>query len=333
MTVSIIICTRNRAESLRATLESIGKVAVPDGLTVELLVVDNGSTDHTRVVVSEARLSNLNLRYVSEPKPGKCHACNTGLSITHGEIILCTDEDICPAPDWLEKIVPPLLKQNFDAVVGRIESAEHLRRPWMEPFHKTLLTLTGLGWVGCMEREMVGANMGFRRSVLERVPAFDPELGPGALGFGEDTLFSWQLCEAGYRLCRIPEALVVHHFEPARLLHAQWLAAARNRGRTSAYLLHHWQHGKLKLPLFRYYYLSAKLFIRRILQPPPKPDEEGCPPWEMSYLAEMELCRQFIKERRRPRNYARHGLKKKPPDDISNTKNSFLQSIKSNGTA
>jgi hypothetical protein len=63
------------------------------------------------------------------------------------------------------------------------------------------------------------------------------------------------------------------------------------------------------------YYLSTKLLIRRMLQRPPAPDAEGCPPWEMSYAAEIEMCRQFIKERRRPRNYARHGLKKITVDD------------------
>ena len=43
----------------------------------------------------------------------------------------------------------------------------------------------------------------------------------------------------------------------------------------------------------------------------------------MSYLAEMELCRQFLKERNRPRNYARHGLQKKMPADSPDTKTLF----------
>jgi glucosyl-dolichyl phosphate glucuronosyltransferase len=308
MRVSVIICTRNRADSLQSTLVSIGRTTVPAGWDVELLVVDNGSTDHTCVVVNEARLSNVKLRYVSEPKPGQSRARNTGMSVAQGEIILFTDDDVSPAADWLERVVTPLLEGKYDAVVGRIESAEHLQRSWMEPMHKVWVAVP-IG-IGDTERELVGANMGFRRSVLERVPAFDPELGPGTLGFGDDTLFSWQLSEAGYRLGRVSDALVVHHFEPSRLLRSQWLAGALKRGHTTAYLLHHWKHGELKLPLIRYYYLSVKLFIRRVLQPPPKPDEEGCPPWEMSYLTEMELCRQFIKERRRPRNYARHGLRK-----------------------
>jgi hypothetical protein len=88
------------------------------------------------------------------------------------------------------------------------------------------------------------------------------------------------------------------------------LKGALKRGRSMAYLLHHWQHGELKRPQLRYWFLSAKLHLRRMLQPPPAPDQEGCPAWEMSYVAEMELCRSFLQERKRPRNYARHGLQK-----------------------
>ena len=152
--------------------------------------------------------------------------------------------------------------------------------------------------------------MGFHRSVLRQVPAFDPELGAGALGFGEDTLFSWQLDEAGFRLRSVPEALVEHHPEPERLLRSEWLAAARGRGRRSAYLLHHWQHRRLRTPWIRSWFLAAKLRLRRFVQPPPLLDAEGCPPWELSYVGGIELCRHFLLEEKRPRNYAEHGLVK-----------------------
>jgi GT2 family glycosyltransferase len=308
MQLSVIICTRNRAVSLRPTLESIGKVTVPDGWTAELLVVDNGSTDGTRAVASELRLSNMKLRYVSEPKPGLSHARNAGMSVAKGEIILFTDDDVRPALDWLEKMVTPMLEGKCDAVVGSVRAAGHLQRSWMEPMHKVWVAVPTSS--GDPERELVGANMGFRRSVLERVPGFDTELGAGALGFGEETLFSWQLCEAGYRLSKVPDALVVHHFDPSRLLHSQWLAGARKRGHSSAYLLHHWHHGTMKNPLLRAHFFAARLHLRRILQPPVPMDVEGCASWEMSYLHAIEMCWYFAKERQRPRNYTRHGLQK-----------------------
>ncbi len=48
---SMLICTRNRAGSLRDTLSSLRRLRVPEGLCVELVVVDNGSSDGTKEVV------------------------------------------------------------------------------------------------------------------------------------------------------------------------------------------------------------------------------------------------------------------------------------------
>ena len=165
-------------------------------------MVDNGSTDHTPAVVKEVPLRNMNLRYVREPKVGVSRARNTGLATAQGEIILFTDDDLSPDRNWLWKIGTPLLEGKCDAAVATVSLAAHLQRPWLEPVHKSWLAAPGISEEA--ELELTGASMGFHRSVLKRVPAFDPELGGGAMGFGEDTLFSWQICEAGCRLRRIP---------------------------------------------------------------------------------------------------------------------------------
>ena len=81
MTVSVIICTRNRADSLKNTLESIGQTSVPAGWKVEVIVVDNNSSDHTASIVRNARLVNVDLRYANAPIPGQCQARNVGLRL------------------------------------------------------------------------------------------------------------------------------------------------------------------------------------------------------------------------------------------------------------
>ncbi len=308
MQTSVIICTRNRADSLRLTLEAMGKVTVPGGWIVELLVVDNGSADHTRAVVNEARLNTMNLRYLSEPRTGLSHARNAGLAAANGEVLLFTDDDIVPVGDWLEKIAGPLLRRECEGVQGQVRLADGLSRPWMRQDHKRALAICGDN-TNHVE-ELIGANMGVLRLVFDRIPGFDPELGAGASGFAEETLFGWQMEKAGFRLKAVPEALVVHYPDVSRLLRSQWLKAAHQRGVSQAYILHHWRHVQLKRPWFRYYYLFAKLWIRRMLQPPPSLDKEGCPPWEMSYVAEMALCWQFIREHKRPKKYPRQGFRK-----------------------
>jgi glycosyltransferase involved in cell wall biosynthesis len=306
--VSVIICTHNRAASLEATLRALEGVAVPSGWNAELIVVDNASTDDTALVLQNARLPNFAVRCLREPKKGVSHAHNKGLGAASGEVILFTDDDVAPANDWLERMATPLFERQCDAVVGRIEIAAHLRRPWMEPVHKCWLAATEAASAGKLE--LIGASMGIQRSVLRQVPAFDPELGPGALGFGDDTLLSDQLAEAGLRIQFVDSAVVVHRFLPSRLHRAAWLDAARMRGRSHAYLMHHWHHGSLSFPRLRWLWFGTRLCCKRIIRPPCSAQDEGCPKWELGYVEAMANCSQILRERCRPRNYTFHGLVK-----------------------
>jgi len=259
-------------------------------------------------VAREAALKKFEVRYLYEGRKGKGYALNTALGQARGEIILFTDDDVVPAPDWLERLGRPLLERKCDCAVGRIDLASNLHRPWMNATHLSWLAASNEPYKG--KWELIGANSGFHRSVLGTVPSFDPELGPGALGFAEDTLFSWQLNEAGIEIREALDAKVVHHLHPSRILHAGWLSAAKARGRCLAYILHHWQHGEIKWPRLRMLNFALKLALRRAAQSPPQPDQEGAPIWELGYVVGMERCRQFLIERKRPRHYPKFGLRK-----------------------
>ncbi len=303
--VSVIICTHNNADSLEKTLRAFQQVQIPEEWNVELIVVDNASTDETAAVIREAA-HGLPVSYHYEPEKGLSRARNAGLIAASGEVILFTDDDVIPCGDWLGKMAMPLLTHQCDAVTGRIQLARHLVRPWMKPMHDVWLAAAQVVAV-----ELVGACMGIHRRVLERVPGFDAELGAGALGFAEETLFSNQLSAAGYSLHVIDEPCVEHHPRASRLVRKEWLAAAKHRGRSAAYVLYHWEHSNLKCPYLRSFYYQLKLWTRRLVQPPPALDQEGSPGWELSYIVEMEKHRGFMKERVRPRNYEKHGLRKK----------------------
>lgn len=238
VSVSIIICTRNRAESLRQTLMSMAEVRVPNAMNVELLVVDNGSTDHTREVVGRVRLLNMTLRSLHESNPGLSVARNAGLRVSTGDIVVFTDDDVRPAADWLVQLVEPVTSGRVDAVSGRVIIPEDRRVAWFAPLHRA--------WLASTERcesgpaELVGANMAFRRDLLPDSEAFDVKLGAGALGFGEDRLFSLRLQSAGCRIAFAPNASVEHHFELSRVNPAYFLSLAEKMGRSEAYLAYHW---------------------------------------------------------------------------------------------
>jgi GT2 family glycosyltransferase len=301
VTVSIVVCTRNRVAALCETLAALGRTARPADLGVEVLVVDNGSTDGTREAVRPPA------RWVAEARPGVAHARNAGLAAARGDVILFLDDDTRPPDVWIEPMCRPILTGRADAVAGGVTLAAHLRRPWMRPLHLTWLASTEY-----IDRdapqEMVSANMALGRHVLARVPGFDPALGPGGLGQGEDALFSWQLREAGFRIAGALDVRVEHHFEPARLRRTSFAETARRRGRTLAYQRHHWEHLELADAARRLRRKRLRLALDRVRRWRDLLAGEGMAEWEMRALENLEFLRRWDAERARPRRYERHGL-------------------------
>lgn len=95
--VSVIIPVWNSPELIALCLEALrAQTYRPDRL--EILVVDNASTDATAEVVRQFPFATL----LSEPMPGSYHARNRGLQAARGEYVAFTDADCIPAPNWLE---------------------------------------------------------------------------------------------------------------------------------------------------------------------------------------------------------------------------------------
>ncbi len=314
--VTVLICTRDRSASLKRTIESVGALNIPDGFQPELLVVDNGSRDNTRETIQSIELPNMPVFFIQERAPGVASARNTGLRHAKGEIVLITDDDTHVPENWLEAMCQPILDGASEAVAGKIVIAPHLRRDWMSAHHEAILSATA-----SMDPEdpqdIFGASMAFHRDVLAAVPGFDPELGPGtAIGALEDTLFSWQLKRAGYRIAYVSNAPVVHHFDQDRLLRTSFISAARRHGRARAYMAYHWQHEPYATSrrvrsqhlnlLLRYILLMSK----RVLYPMDWLRREGIPKWEFGLVRQISGIKQSFRDSRRPRNYERGGLRK-----------------------
>jgi glycosyltransferase involved in cell wall biosynthesis len=92
---SVVVATRNRSSNLRRLLEGLVQQAAPPAF--EVVVADNGSLDDTPAVIDSFR-SELALRSVRVPEPGKGRALNAALALAQGEIIVFTDDDVVPEP-------------------------------------------------------------------------------------------------------------------------------------------------------------------------------------------------------------------------------------------
>jgi glucosyl-dolichyl phosphate glucuronosyltransferase len=310
VTVTIIICTFNRARDLGATLDALCLMPVPSGFGLDVLVVDNGSTDSTPEIVAGYQSRGIRISYVSEPRRGKGNAYNRGLAEAKGDVLVFTDDDVRPAAKWIENLCEPLIAGRADAVAGAIAIERSLLRPWMTRLHRSFLASTE-DWNFNDIRGMNGANMAFTRRVLEQVPAFDTELGPGALGFWDEVLFANQLLLAGYKLIGAANAVVYHHFSPDRLMRNAFVDRAEKEGRSLAYVSWHWGHDPFdaKASLKG---LKKRLMLRllRVLRQNECHEGEGCAEWEIRTARSAAYFSQYAVEQHRPRGYEPHGLRK-----------------------
>jgi glycosyltransferase involved in cell wall biosynthesis len=314
VSVSVVICTCDRPDDLKATLESLVRVAVPEGVEAELLVVDNGaeaSAADIEALVRGERLPSLPVRYVREPKRGLAYARNRGMAETQGELLLMTDDDVRPDPGWLSGMCAPLLAGKADYVAGGIRLSPEVRQAWMEPVHRALLASTQDIREPSELPCMIGANMAFRRAVLQKVPAFDVEIGAGTpYGGGEEALFSFQLQEAGFRRADALDIQVVHCCDIARLERKAFRQRMERYGKELAYRVYHWEHkpvGHVRRNIVRSY---LKLVQTR-RQAARSWLGKGMDPREMKAIEVYSFYRQYAKERSRPRFYDKCGLVKR----------------------
>ena len=209
---------------------------------------------------------------------------------------------------WPRAMCEPIIAKKADGIAGNVELAPYLQRPWMTALHDA--------WLGSTERLDplepldVGASMAFARNVLDVVPSFDVELDPGALGFGGDTLFSFQLKKAGLKILAPKGPAVLHCFDEKRLSRSNWLRAAKDRGASNAYLDYHWRHQSLSLLPLLFFRNLARYYRRRVLRWRECSSQEGAPEWELHCLAGIHRLVRYSVESKRPRNYYREGLVK-----------------------
>jgi len=227
-TATVLICTYNRADLLGETLDSLA-LSRTDGLSWNVLVVDNNSTDHTYDVVA-SRIANfpVELRYLFEGHQGKSNALNAGLAETDAAIIVFTDDDVRVSEAWLEAACLPMLQDaSIDYTGGPVLPLWESPCPsWLDQTRSELWGTVAILDYGpdpfifeARRRVPLGANMAVRRTLIERIGGFDPALGrQGQSLLGQEQAeFFCRSRAAGAHGLYVPNMSVRHHV-PARRL-------------------------------------------------------------------------------------------------------------------
>jgi len=274
MDITVLICTRNRASTLRDCLESLTDSQLPQGVQWEVVVVDNHSSDQTCEVVKEfCHLLPGRFRYLYEATPGKSYALNAGIEAAKGSVVAFMDDDVKVTSTWLFHLTAPLLKGECAGTGGRTLPEKLIPLPsWLAlsgPYALggILAAMFDLGNEACeLDRAPYGANMAFRRSMFEKYGGFRVDLGPSPCSDvprpNEDTEFGRRLMAAGERLRYEPLAVVYHPISAERIEKNYFLSWWFDYGRASM------REGGRKSDIFgvpRHWIVIPKIILRFLI--------------------------------------------------------------------
>lgn len=215
---SIVIATYNRAQLLAETLASLDEHLLR-GLssgTVEVILVDNNCSDHTREVMREYSARYDFVHVHKELKQGLSSARNSGIGMASGEIVIFLDDDVELDCGWFDALTAPFSDASIGVVGGKVLPFGSSQLPdWLPREYGYLVSVFDPADAAQDVRTVMGANFAVRRSCFERVGTFDTSLGRRGdklLGGEEVELFG-RIARGGWRIRYTPSAVVYHKIE------------------------------------------------------------------------------------------------------------------------
>jgi len=255
--LTLAICTKDRPEELRKTLETLREVRC--SAAWELLVVDNGQggAGLGGAWTGPAFRPACEIRCIREPRPGVSHARNRALAEARGDLLVFVDDDVDCTPGFLEEHYRALSDPAVHATGGRIVPRLPPGSPdWLvDGLGREIGGPTARYDFGDREQEILErarvrpglslpftCNCGVRRGLALKAGGFRTDLGWTADGRrigGEDTELFSRMRNLGGRMLYLPGATVVHRIREERVTPSyfrQWnvaygRASVRMKGR------------------------------------------------------------------------------------------------------
>lgn len=118
MKLSIIIPVFNEEKTILEILKRVGEVKLPNNMTKEIIVVDDGSTDDSILKVQNSKLFEKVKFIIHKKNLGKGKAVQTGIKNATGDLIIIQDADLEYDPNDYMKLIEQVLKNNAQVVYG-----------------------------------------------------------------------------------------------------------------------------------------------------------------------------------------------------------------------
>lgn len=273
--VTVLIPARNEEAVIETLLARVGAFAYPRD-KIEILVINDGSTDETARAVDRSAAADPRIKRLDVPPElagrGKGAALNLGLSRAAGEVIAVYDADNVPEPDSLARLVGALLVDaRLAAVCGKFR-AYNRRASWLTRFIN--IESLAFQWIVQAGRWQLfriavipGTNFVIRASALREAGGWDER------ALTEDSELTFRLYDRRYRVAFLPTAVTWEQEpETLRVWFGQRTRWARGYYRLIAdrsRLLLRRKPGRMSLELFNllwlYYFFVAAVLLSDIL--------------------------------------------------------------------
>lgn len=240
--ISVVLCTRDRADLLRESLDSIRAL---DYDLLEVIVVDNAPSDSATYDLLTSAYPEF--RYVREDAPGLSHARNAGLRAASSAIVAFTDDDVVVDTEWLKAIASGFARADDVGCVSGVVPSGELRNAVQAYFDARVswskLTTARVFRLSDPPSDLpmfpfsvgefgTGANFAIRRDEMIALGEFDTALGAGTqTKGGEDLDMFLRVLYYGKSIVVEPSAMVWHrHRSDLDALRAQAVGYGRGFG-------------------------------------------------------------------------------------------------------
>lgn len=230
MKISVIVCTRDRPDTIGQALDSILSCDYPE---FDLHVMDQSTADRTRRIVEELAVRDGGrLRYHHLAKAGLSRAYNAGIEASDGDIIALTDDDCVLPADWLASISSSFQRHpDVELLYGQVLIPESLAYEVARGVVVPALPIPEerkIGGGAPFEVFGMGANMAVKRTLIRRMGGFDEALGGGGpLRSSQDSDFGYRAFRAGAAILLAPDVRADHY---GTRMPDQWPDTLRNYG-------------------------------------------------------------------------------------------------------
>jgi glycosyltransferase involved in cell wall biosynthesis len=208
ISASVVIPSYNAAKHLPKLISSLSSQTTKP---IEIILVDDGSTDDTKEVATTLAKKYKLLRYFRTKNGGPAKARNFGAWKSKGEVIVFTDSDCTPEKSWLAEMLKPFENKKVGGVQGAYKTKQkelvaRFSQIEIEERYEKMKHAKAIDWIGSY-------SAAYKASTYKKLKGFDESF---PIASGEDPELSYRLQKEGQAIVFNPKA-IVYHLHPTNL--------------------------------------------------------------------------------------------------------------------